>query len=185
MSDEVKPPLTTTTSILPAGIVLGVAVVTLTVFLILNFVANPRVATPTSTLPVFVGGLATESGHLLAGCQEAGSPPANITPALIVPATTVATSPATRPNGGAGDYDCLAALRTTASPARLLGFYGAQLPARGWDLFSRGSSTGQAQLLFQKAGTDTFYWVIGVTVQRTAGDATYWTYRIYQNSSAI
>jgi hypothetical protein len=76
-------------------------------------------------------------------------------------------------------------LKTSASSAQVLGFYGAQLPARGWDLFSRGSSSGQPQLLFQKAGSDTFYWVVGVTVERVAGGVTFWDYRIYQNSSAI
>jgi hypothetical protein len=185
VNDEVKPPLTTTTSILPAAAVLGVAVVTLIVFLAINFIANPRVKGTATTLPVIVGGLTTEAGHLLAGCEQAGSPPANIAAGLLVPVTTVTTAAPSHPNGGAGDYDCVETLRTTASSAKVLGYYGAQLPARGWDLFSRGSSTGQAQLLFQKAGSDTFYWVVGVTVQRVVGTATYWSFRIYQNSSAI
>lgn len=185
MTDEVRPPLTTTTSILPAAVVLGVAVVTLVVFLILNFVANPHVKAPASTLPIIVGGLATQPGHLLAGCQQAGSPPANIASALLVPVGTAATGGPLHANGGAGDYDCRQTLTTTASASRLLGFYNAQLTSRGWDLFSRGSSSGGAQLLFQKAGSDTFYWVVGVTVESSSAHSTDWTYRIYQNSSAI
>jgi hypothetical protein len=185
VNDEVRPPLTTTTSILPAAVVLGVAVITLIAFLAINFIANPRVKVTSTTVPVIVGGLTTEAGHLLAGCEQAGSPPANIATALVAPVTTVTTATPRHPNGGAGDYDCVEALATTASSAKVLGYYAAQLPARGWDLFSRGSSTGQAQLLFQKAGSDTFYWVIGVTVVRVAGARTYWSYRIYQNSSAI
>jgi len=185
VNDEVRPPLTTTTSILPAAVVLGVAVITLVVFLAINFIANPRVKATSTTLPLIVGGLATEAGHLLAGCEQAGSPPANIATALVAPVTTVTTSAPSHPNGGAGDYDCVQQLVTTASSARVLGYYAAQLPARGWDLFSRGSSSGRAQLLFQKAGSDTFYWVVGVTVQRVAGARTFWSYRIYQNSSAI
>lgn len=185
MSDEARPPLTTTTSIIPAAIVLGVAVVTLIVFLAINFIVNPRVKTTVTTLPVIVGGLTTETGHLLAACQQAGSPPSNISTALVVPATTAAVAAASHPNGGAGDYDCVQKFKTSASSAQVLGYYGVQLPARGWDLFSRGSSSGQPQLLFQKAGSDTFYWVVGVTVERVAGAETYWNYRIYQNSSAI
>lgn len=185
MNDEVRPPLTTTTSIIPAAIVLGVAVVTLIVFLAINFIVNPRVKTTMTTSPVIVGGLATETGHLLAACQQAGSPPSNISTALVVPVTTAAVAAATHPNGGAGDYDCVQKFKTSASSAQVLGYYGAQLPARGWDLFSRGSGSGQPQLLFQKAGSDTFYWVVGVTVERVAGAVTYWDYRIYQNSSAI
>jgi hypothetical protein len=185
VNDEVRPPLTTTTSILPAAIVLGVAVVTLVIFLAINFIANPRVKSPSTTLPVIVGGLAAETGHLLGGCVQAGSPPANIATALVVPVTTVTTAATSHPNSGAGDYDCEQALKTSAGSGKVLGFYSAQLPARGWDLFSRGSSSGQAQLLFQKAGSDTFYWVIGVTVQHAANDVTYWDFRIYQNTSGI
>jgi len=185
VNDEVRPPLTTTTSIIPAAIVLGVAVVTLVIFLAINFIANPHVKPPTSTLPVIVGGLAAETGHLLAGCQQAGSPPANISSALVVPVTTVTTAATSHPNSGAGDYDCVQALKTTATSGQVLGFYNAQLPARGWNLFSRGSSSGQAQLLFQKAGSDTFYWVIGVTVEHASANATYWDFRIYQNTSGI
>ena len=185
MSDEVKPPLTTTTSIGPAMIVLGVAVVTLVGFLIINVVANPRVTTSTTTIPIVVGGLGTETGHLLSTCQQAGSPPSDIAAALIAPVTTTESSPARHPNGGAGDYDCVVALTTRASPGQLLGFYSSHLQARGWDLFSHGSGSGQSQLLFQKAGSDTFYWVVGVTVTSTNAGTTQWTYRIYQNSSAI
>jgi hypothetical protein len=185
VTDEVRPPLTTTTSILPAAVVLGVAVVTLVVFLILNFVANPHVKAPATTLPIIVGGLAVEPGHLLAGCQQAGNPPANIATALLVPVGTVASGEPLHANGGAGDYDCRQALTTSASAARLLGFYSAQLTTRGWDLFSHGSSSGTDQLLFQKAGSDTFYWVVGVTVVHSSAHSTSWTYRIYQNSSAI
>jgi hypothetical protein len=185
VSEEVRPPLTTTTSIIPAAAVLLVAVVTLAIFLALNIIASPRVKSPATTLPVFVGGLTTESGHLLSGCQQPGNPPGNISTALIVPATTATTAPANLPNGGAGDFDCVEALKTTATSSQLLGYYDSQLPARGWNLFSRGASNGHAQLLFQKAGSDTFYWVVGVTVRGHRGATVYWSYRIYQNSSAI
>ncbi|MDE3065795.1 MAG: hypothetical protein KGJ36_08990, partial [Acidobacteriota bacterium] len=182
MNDEVRPPLTTTTSILPAAAVLGVAVLMLAAFLIVNFVANPRVTSTTSPVPIVVGGLPTQAGHLLAGCQQPGNPPADIAAALVVPQGTATTGPVQRANSGAGDYDCRQALATSATPGRLLGYYDALLPTRGWDLFSRGTSNGNAQLLFQKAGSDTFYWVVGVTIVRTGATTTYWTYRIYQNS---
>jgi len=48
-----------------------------------------------------------------------------------------------------------------------------------------GTSSGAPQLLFQKAGSDTFYWIVGVTVTARHGATSNWTYRIYQNSSAI
>ena len=184
MSDR-RPPLTTTTSIWPAALVVGVAVVMLVIFLAIDVIANPSVA-PTTTVPVVVGGLPTApSNAVIAGCAQPGTPPANILGALIVPVGTRPAGPILHPNSGAGDYDCLRTLVTTTRASNLLGFYSAHLQADGWSLFSRGSASGEPQLLFQKAGSDTFYWVVGVTVSATPHGAVVWTYRIYQNSSAI
>ena len=61
-------------------------------------------------------------------------------------------------------------------------FFDAQLEARGWSLFSKGASNGEPQSLFQKAGSDGFYWEVGVTVTKTSASTVYWTFRIYQNS---
>ena len=185
MSDE-RPPLTTTTSLLPAAIVLGIAVVTLVAFLALNFIASPSVKTPKTTIPIVIGTLGTEDhSTLLAGCRQPDNPPANVTDALLVPATTTATGPVRLPDQGAGDFDCMRALKTQASSRRLLGYYSAQLEARGWALFSKGASNGSPQLLFQKAGTDGFYWVVGITVNDQAASSSDWTYTIYQNSETI
>ncbi|HUX04219.1 MAG TPA: hypothetical protein VMV53_04850 [Acidimicrobiales bacterium] len=183
---EAKPPLTTTTSIVPAMIVLLIAAGTLVVFLAINFIANPRVATSSTTVPIVVGALALDQANpVLHGCIQAGSPPSNVIGSLIVPVKTSATGAIVHPNGGAGDYDCLRPLATTASPGELLGFYSAQLQAQGWSLFSHGSSHAVAQLLFQKAGSDTFYWIVGITVNAVHGNTSQWTFRIYQNSSSI
>ena len=184
MSDR-RPPLTTTTSLWPAAMVIGIAVVMLAVFLAIDVIANPSVA-PTTTLPVVVGGLApAPSSAVLAGCAQPGTPPANIRGALLVPVGTTATGPVLHPNSGAGDYDCLRSLVTTARSSDLLGFYSAHLQTQGCSLFSRGSASGEPQLLFQKAGSDTFYWVVGITVTGTPHGVSTWTFRIYQNSSAI
>jgi hypothetical protein len=186
VNDVAKPPLTTTTSILPAAIVLGIAVAVLGIFLGVNLLANPSVRPTPTTIPIVVGGLASApTNGLLAGCHQAGSPPANIASALLVPVDSTATQSTKHPNGGAGDYDCYRALVTKAPSSQLLGFYSAHLQALGWTLFSRGSSTGKPQLLFQKAGSDTFYWVVGITIDSQIGGDAKWTYRIYQNSSAI
>ncbi len=184
MSDR-RPPLTTTTSLWPAAMVIGIAVAMLAVFLAIDVIANPSVA-PTTTIPVVVGGLApATSNAVVAGCAQPGTPPANIRGALLVPVGTSAAGPVLHPNSGAGDYDCLRSLVTTAPSSDLLGFYSAHLQAEGWSLFSRGSASGEPQLLFQKAGSDTFYWVVGITVTGTPQGVTTWTFRIYQNSSAI
>ena len=182
-----RPPLTTTTSIMPAAAVLILAVSVLLVFMIINVVTSQRVAT-TTTIPVVVGGLGVDtSSSVLADCTTPGTPPSNITPGMLVPVGTQARGPFRLPNSGAGDFDCLRPLVTTSSASSLLSFYRSQLEARGWSLFSSGASNGAPQYLFQKAGSDTFYWVIGITVAPSASSntSTAWTFRIYQNSEAI
>ncbi len=184
MSDS-RPPLTTTTSIMPAMIVVGIAVATLVIFMVINIIANPRVV-PTTQPIAIVGGLTLDpTNTALSACAQAGSPPGNITGALVLPVATTATSSAIHANGGAGDYDCLRHFTSHASAGSILGFYRTRLGAQEWSLFSSGSSHALAQLLFQKAGSDTFYWVVGVTINATAHGDTTWTYRIYQNSSMI
>lgn len=182
-----KPPLTTTTSILPAAVVLGLAVAMLAVFMVINLVTNQTVST-TTTIPVVVGGLGIDaSSSLLANCQSPGTPPSDIVSGIVVPVGTHARGPFQLPNSGAGDFDCFRPLVTSASASSLLSFYRSQLEARGWNLFSSGASNGSPQYLFQKAGADTFYWIIGVTVAPAASTSTStaWTFRIYQNSAAI
>ena len=184
MSDHPKPPLTTTTSIWPAAAVLILGVVMLAVFLLINAVSDQGVATPT-TIPVVVGGLSTKNISLLTGCVQPGNPPSNVVPALIVPELTSAAGPVSLLNQGAGDFDCTRAFVSAFKPGPLLGYYSAQLKARGWNLFSQGASNGSPQDLFQKAGSDTFYWVIGVSVTSSSATSTHWTYQIYQNSETI
>ena len=57
VSDEPRPPLTTTTSIWPAAGVLIFAVVVLAVFMVINLISDQGVSTTPTTLPVVVGGL--------------------------------------------------------------------------------------------------------------------------------
>ena len=186
MSDPTKPPLTTTTSIWPAASIFILAVVVLGSFMIINLVSDQGVTTTTTTVPNIVGGLATESSHIiLQNCQQPDNPPANIADALLVPQTTQSTGPTQLPNEGAGDFDCFRPLVTRASPAALLNYYMTQLEARGWNLFSKGAANGAPQLLFQKAGSDSFYWVVGITVHSSTKSSAHWTYTIYQNSGAV
>ncbi len=184
MTDPERPPLTTTTSLWPAAIVAGLGVAVLAIFLLIDALGTPSVAT--TTLPVVVGGLAPASSNAaIAPCQQPGTPPANIAGALVVPRGTAVGGPVVHANGGAGDYDCYRPLTTTASPAALLGFYRGQLTAQGWALFSSAQTPRGPEILFQKAGSDTFYWVVGIAVTGRHGSLTRWRYRIYQNSASI
>ena len=185
MNDEIKPPLTTTTSLWPAATVMLVAIGMLAVFLILNAATNKAVSTTPTTIPIVVGEIATDSSSmLLNNCTQYGTMPSNIIPALIVPVGTTSGGNNRIPNAGAGDYDCIKPLVTSASYKDVLGFYKAHLAALGWNLFSKGASNGAPQYLFQKSGLDSFYWIIGITVTSPTSPAdTNWKFRVYQHSS--
>jgi hypothetical protein len=187
VSDSPKPPLTTTTSIWPAAAVIILAVVVLGSFMVVNAISDTGVKeTTTTTLPVVVGGLETDaSSILLQNCQQPDNPPGNISGALLVPDGTQSTGPTQLPNEGAGDFDCYRPLETDAGYGALLNYYQSELEARGWNLFSKGAINGKPQSLFQKGGTDGFYWVVGITVNSSTKTSTHWTYTIYQNSDTI
>ena len=186
MNEDVKPPLTTTTSLWPAASVIIVAIAMLAVFLVLNAATNKSVSTTTTTtIPIIVGGLATdETSTLLNNCTQYGTMPTNIIPALLVPVGTTSAGDNRIPNAGAGDYDCIKPLTTNANFKEVLSFYKAHLAALGWNLFSSGASNGSPQYLFQKSGLDSFYWIVGITVTSpTSQTNTNWKFRVYQHSS--
>jgi hypothetical protein len=183
-----RPPLTTTTSLWPAGVVLGLAVVMLGVFLLIDFATNKGVVTVQTTIPTVVGGLPIDAkpSAALQYCLQSEEVPRNIDSAFIVPQKTVPRPGANTPDLGAGEYDCFEPMATTgASSGALLNFFDTQLEARGWNLFSKGASNGDAQSLFQKAGSDGFYWELGVTVNKSTASRLDWTFTIYQNSDTV
>jgi hypothetical protein len=173
---------------LPAFAILGIAAVMLVVFLVINLVADQGVVKETTTIPVVVGGLQRDVvvSAAMKYCLQSEEVPSNISDAFVFPTSTTVRAGANTPNSGAGDFDCYEPFTTGhTNAASLLKFYDAQLGARGWSLFSKGASNGDPQSLFQKAGNDGFYWVLGVTVTSSNADAVKWTYRIYQNSETI
>lgn len=189
MNEGPRPPLTTTTSLWPAAAVLGVAVVMLVIFMIINLAANQGIVKETTTtVPYVVGGLQRDAKPVAAlnYCLQSAEIPSNIASAFVFPVGTSPRPGANTPNSGAGDFDCFEPMTTTkANSAALINFFNAQLGVRGWNLFSRGASNGEAQSLFQKAGSDGFYWVLGVTVTKSNASSVEWTFRIYQNSQTI
>ena len=184
-----QPPLTTSTSIWPAAAVLGLAVVMLIIFMVINLATSEGVTKETTTTVVaVVGGLQRDPdpGTALQYCRQGEEVPSNIDDAFIVPVKTTPRPGAHTPNLGAGDFDCVQPMATAkASATALIDFFNAQLGARGWNLFSKGSSNGDAQSLYQKAGSDGFYWEVGVTVTKSDADGVDWTFQIYQNSETV
>jgi len=181
------PPVTTTTSIKPAATVLGIAVATLLLFTSVNLIANPRVAT-TTTIPVVVGALPIDTkSDALRGCELPGNPPSDISNSLVVPQLTTTVGGPKWKGKGAGGFDCSQALHTASAMGDVLAFYKAHLVARGWKLFSEGPATksGAQQLLFQRAGSDTFYWIAGFTVTATTDGTVTYTLRLYQGPGLV
>jgi hypothetical protein len=183
-----KPPVTTTTSIWPAAAILGLAVIMLGVFLLVDFITSKGVVPPPTTIPVVVGGLArdTTPTPALKYCLQSEEVPSNIDSAFVVPENTVPRSGANTPDLGAGEYDCIEPMSTTnATSGQIIAFFNAQLEARGWSLFSKGASNGKPQSLFRKAGSDGFYWELGITVNSSTASHVNWTFEIYQNSDTV
>lgn len=187
-TDPAKPPLTTTTSLWPAAAILIMAVVMLGVFLAVNFITSKGVVPTPTTVPVVVGTLSrdTHPTAALRYCQQSEEVPSNLDNSFIVPVNTVPRSGASTPDLGAGEFDCIEPMQTTrATGGQIIKFFDAQLESRGWSLFSKGASNGDPQSLFQKAGSDGFYWEIGVTVTKTTSAHVNWTFEIYQNSDTV
>ena len=187
MTEKPRPPLTTTTSLWPAGAVLILAVVVLVGFMLVNVIASPRVQQTPTTIAIVVGGLDLAStSPARALCDATQSIPANVLTGVLNPTKSTLRPGGLIINQGAGDFDCVAPFVTAeASPEQLLGFFRGQLSARGWRLFSSGTSSGAPQSLFQKSGSDGFYWIIGVTITKHLASSTSWKFRLYQNSETI
>lgn len=185
MSLDPRPPLTTTTSLKPAATVLIVAALTLLTFIGVD-VWTSQSSPTTTTIPLVVGGLPiATSNALIAPCQQPDVPPNDINDSFFVPKGTVSHGAIINQSTGPGAYDCERTFVTAASQSAVLGFYKSELIARGWGEFSHGASNGKAQLLFQKNGTDTFLWVLGITIDHHATNTSTWTFRLYQDSSGI
>jgi hypothetical protein len=184
-----KPPVTTTTSLWPALSILGIAVLMLGTFMIVDLITNKGVvAKETTTIPVIVGGLQadTKPGAKLQYCLQTEEVPSNIANAFVVPVNTTARPGESTPDLGAGEFSCEQPLTTTStSSSAIISFFNEQLQARGWSLFSHGASNGDPQSLFQKAGSDGFYWEVGVTVNKSTSTSVDWTFQIYQNSETV
>jgi len=184
-----KPPVTTTTSLWPALSILGIAIVMLGTFMIVDLITNKGVvAKDTTTIPVIVGGLHANPspGAKLQYCLQTEEVPSDISSAFVVPVDTITRAGESTPDLGAGEFSCEQPMATAgASASAIISFFNEQLQARGWSLFSHGASNGDPQSLFQKAGSDGFYWEVGVTVNKSTSTNVEWTFQIYQNSETV
>ncbi len=174
----------------PALIVGGLAVVILVVFSV--GAALTHTATGQPTVPA--GATRVRGSSLLAvGARSAlspietnGEPPSNVLDAITLPKGAFGGSPS---NPGLGStYDQEMQFSVDASQAAVLQFYRQEFHDLGWKTVTEGAATRQPglQIVGQIAGTDGFYWQLGVIVApSTFGasgttDTTQFTLRILQ-----
>ncbi len=168
-----RPPVRGGVSMRPAMIVLGLAVLIIVLFvgLALATSSQPAPVHRNAGVQAVVGSSlkATPAATALAPIVSQGQPPANIVNAVDIPVGAVRTSHLNNA-GQSGQYDSQVSLRSDASQGALLAFYASDMKSQGWQVFDRGPAANDPhalEVLGKLAGTDGYYWEMGVTV---AGD---------------
>ena len=157
----------------PAMIVIGLAALILVLFVTIAIVSTQS-PTPVerSGGTVVVPGVtlrATSAAGLLSPIVVAGEPPANILNAVSLPVGSVRISHLNNA-AGAGQFDSQVSFRSDDSQAALLAFYAADMKLQGWQVFDRGpaaNNPGALEVLGKLAGSDGYYWEMGVTIPPT------------------
>jgi hypothetical protein len=190
-----RPPTSGGTSMRPAMIVLGLALLILAVFVTIGIVTSGSptpVRTGTGPRPVQGSTLrAVPATSALSVIVSSGQPPTNIINAVDVPVGSVRVSSQDN-SAGSGQYDSQITLRSDASQAALLGFYADDMKLQGWQIFDRGAAAnnpGAVEVLGKLAGSDGYYWEMGAVVSPTTfgngappSGQTLFTIRLFQVS---
>jgi hypothetical protein len=169
----VRPRTSSGNSLRPAMIVLGLAVLILGVFAGLAVVtSNTNAPVRTGSSPHAVSGTplrAVQGARVLSVIEQGGEPPSNIMNAVVVPIGTVRVSSQNN-SGSADQFDSQVALRADASQGALLSFFTAAMHQQGWQVFDNGPAAndpGAVEVLGRLAGTDGWYWEMGVVIPPT------------------
>jgi len=156
----------------PATIVVGVALVVLVTGAVAAiFSTGPASSGSSPSAPKRAPGApvpAQAAAPALAPITTPGRPPANVLDAVVLPTgAEVVRGSAT--DQSVGLYDRSLGFSTLLTEAQVIAFYRAELPAQGWKVLSQGPPhLGNGfEILSQLAGTDGYYWELGVTVSPT------------------
>ncbi len=171
--EPLRPPVRGGVSIRPAMIVLGLAVLILAVFITIAVVTSQS-PTPvkTSTTARLVPGSAIRAvaaADTLKPIVSSGQPPSNVINAVDIPVGAVRVAHQNNADES-GQYDSQITVRSDDSQGALLAFYAADLKWEGWQVFDRGPAANDptaTEVLGKLAGTDGYYWEIGVTIPPT------------------
>jgi hypothetical protein len=179
-------------SVWPATIVVGVALVVLVAGALAAAFSTGPATTDSDSAPKAAPGapMAAEAAQgALSPITSPGRPPANVIGALVVP-VDASVVPGSSTDQSIGLYDRSIGFTDPRAEEDVIAFYRAELPAQGWKILSQGpphSGTGY-EILGQLAGTDGYFWEVGVTVSPTtfagATQSTPFTMRLFAVSDA-
>ena len=188
-----RPPKPGGISMRPAMVVLGIATLLVTLFVVVGVTSSPSAPPPShvATSSAVPGSSlrAEPAAGLLSPILVAGEPPTNVRDAVFVPTGSTRISHQDN-SGGSGEFDAQVEFRSDASQAALLDFFGSDMKLVGWQVFDRGPAAHDPnafEVLGKIAGTDGYYWEMGATVAPTtfgAGATTHgqtdFTIRLFQ-----
>ncbi len=90
-----------------------------------------------------------------------GQIPRNVAETVLLPVGMVPTGYKNlNPQGTT--FDGYVLYRSTMTPPQVLAFFKAALPDAGWHLYNASVTKGQDVILASKAGSDGFYWEVGI-----------------------
>ena len=171
--EPLRPPARGGVSIRPAMIVLGLAVLILAVFITIAVVTSqsPTPVKTSTTARVVPGSAirAVAAADTLKPIVSSGQPPSNVINAVDIPVGAVRVAHLNNADES-GQYDSQITVRSDDSQGALLAFYAADLKWEGWQVFDRGPAANDptaTEVLGKLAGTDGYYWEIGVTIPPT------------------
>lgn len=171
--EPLRPPARGGVSIRPAMIVLGLAVLILAVFITIAVVTSqsPTPVKTSTTARVVPGSAirAVAAADTLKPIVSSGQPPSNVINAVDIPVGAIRVAQQNNADES-GQYDSQITVRSDDSQGALLAFYAADLKWEGWQVFDRGPAANDptaTEVLGKLAGTDGYYWEIGVTIPPT------------------
>ena len=182
------PPGIAPTSLKYAMIVPIVALIVIVAYILANLGTGGSEAKDEVPAIIKGAGLPVEPGLAFAPYVTNGEPPSDILASVVLP-SGISAPKALHDSGQPTSFDRSLRFSSNASQAPLYTFFRKQLIGRGWKIFSTGAPVGSpgVQMLGQKGGSDSWFWIQGVTISPTTFSAdghqsTSVTVRLYQAS---